>query len=61
MLMLLLLPVLVTVTLLFNVPDCVTATVLVLPDTVIFADVIPVAVLVWVTALESPVTVISLV
>ncbi len=52
---------LVTVTLLFNIPDCVTATVLVLPDTVIFADVVPVAVLVWVTALESPVTVISLV
>jgi hypothetical protein len=45
MLTVLLLPVLVTVTLLFNIPDCVTATVLVLPDTVIFADVTPVAVL----------------
>ena len=46
MLTVLLLPVLVTVTLLFNIPDCVTATVLVLPDTVIFADEVPVTVLV---------------
>ena len=55
MLMLLLLPVLVTVTLLFNIPDCVTATVLVLPVTVISAKVVPVAVLVCVTVLVSPV------
>ena len=61
MLMLLLSPVLVTVTLLFNIPDCVTATVLVLPDTVISAEVVPVAVLMCDTVLLSPVTLMTLV
>ncbi len=61
MLMLLLLPVLVTVTLLFNIPLCVTATVLVLPDTVISAEVVPVAVLICDTVLLLPVMFIVLV